>query len=98
MQRQQQMEDSFLIAHREFMANLEKSLSILEDDIAEAAEMEHICTDEWCRATELVIDELAKVVYSISEPRWLTPEDSKKLMQLRSKMHELYADFSGARA
>ncbi|MBN4071711.1 hypothetical protein JYT30_00955 [Desulfotalea psychrophila] len=62
-----QMEGTMLFAHREFMANLAKSIELLVQDIDEAAEMTHICTDE-----------LAKIVYSISEPRWVTEDGSKK--------------------
>lgn len=91
MQRQIQMEETMVLAHREFMTNLEKTIDLLGQDIDEATEMTQICTDEWCNATEDVIDELHKCIYSISEPRWLTAEDSKKISQLRRRVHDLYA-------
>lgn len=93
MQRQIEMENGMLTAHREFMANLDKSIDILDKDITEAAAMTHVCTDEWCRSTESVLDELAKLLYSISEPRWLKAEDSKKIVQLRHRVHDLYARY-----
>ncbi len=93
MQRQIEMENSILTAHREFMANLDKSLDMLDKDITEAAGMTHVCTDEWCRSTESVLDELAKLIYSISEPRWLKAEDSKKISHLRHRVHDLYAQY-----
>ncbi len=93
MQRQKQMEESFLKAHREFMDNLGESIELLEQDIEETAEMEKICTDEWCQATETNLDELSKLVYSISEPRWLTSEDSKFISGLRRRVHDLYAQY-----
>ena len=93
MQRQVEMENTMLAAHREFITNLDKSIDMLAGDIGEAAEMSQICTDEWCRSTEGVVDELAKVIYSISEPRWLTKEDSKKISQLRQRVHDLYAQY-----
>ena len=93
MKKQKEMQESFLVAHREFVANLDKSLDLLENDIGEAAEMAQICTDEWCVATEGVVDELAKVIYSISEPRWVTKEDSKKISNQRHRIHDLYAKY-----
>jgi hypothetical protein len=93
MAQQKQIEESFLRAHREFITNLNASLDILEKDIAEVAEMGQICTDEWCKATENVLDELAKAVYSISEPRWLSDEDSLKIKCLRERIHNLYGKY-----
>ena len=97
MQRQVEMEEIMLLAHREFMANLDKSLSLLAQDIAEAGEMAQICTDEWCLATENVLDELAKVIFAISEPRWLSKEDSKKISDLRHRVHDLYARYKAVK-
>lgn len=93
MEKQTNMVDSFMVAHREFMASLGRSLELLDKDIDEAALMENQCTGEWCNATESVIDELAKSVYSISEPRWASSEDSKHITDLRHKVHELYAKY-----
>lgn len=93
MQLQKKMEDSFLRAHREFSSNLAYSLELLENDIREVAEMQQICTDEWCVATESVLDDLARMIYSISEPRWLTQEDSQKIKELRKRVHDLYAQY-----
>ncbi len=93
MEKQTQMVESFLMAHREFVTNLEKSLELLAKDIDEASQMENECTDEWCRATESVIDELAKSIYSISEPRWSSDQDAKHIVELRHKVHELYSKY-----
>lgn len=60
--------------------------------------MARVFTDEWRRAKENVLDELAKVVYSISEPRWLTNEDSLKIKCLRERIHNLYAGYNKAKA
>jgi hypothetical protein len=87
------MEETMLRAHRDFMTNLEKTINLLEQDITEAGEMTKICTDEWCNATENVVDELHKCVYSISEPRWLTAADSKKISELRHRLHDIYAKY-----
>jgi DNA-binding LacI/PurR family transcriptional regulator len=93
MQRQVEMENSFLRLHREFMNNLEESINLLQRDLNEAAEMESICTDEWCQATEHVIDELHKLIYSVSEPRWLSKEDHQRLEKIRNRVKDLYVQF-----
>ncbi len=93
MKRQDEMVDSFLIAHREFMVNLENSLALIEEELNEVAEIGEICTGEWCTATEGTLDELAKFIFSISEPRWLPDEDSKTLKNLGHKVHDLYAKY-----
>lgn len=98
MQSQIQMEETMLMAHRGFMQNLEKAIDILDKDISEAAEMTQVCTDEWCSATEHVVDDLHKSIYSISEPRWLTEEDSKKIRELRRRVHDIYNRYRNIKA
>ena len=93
MKMQKEMENAMLSAHRQFVSNLEKGLEILEKEISEAGTMSTICTDEWCKSTDLYIDELHKDVYAISEPRWATREDSSKLTDLRRRVRNLYAKF-----
>ena len=78
---------------RVFVNNLEKSLDMLEQDIEEAAQMQKECTLEWCEATEHVIDELSNALFSISEPRWASDEDSKKIRALKRRVHDLYAKY-----
>lgn len=97
MKRQIEMEETMLRAHRDFMENLEKSLKLLDQDIKEAKEMTNICTDEWCLATEGALDELAKIIFSISEPRWLAKKDSKKISDLRHRIHDLYARYKAVK-
>ena len=95
MEQQKKMEASFARMHSDFINNLSSSLDVLDKDIGEAKEMHSICTDEWCQATESYLDELAKMVYSISEPRWQSDEDSAKIRQLRERIHDLYAQYKG---
>ncbi|MDA8165089.1 MAG: hypothetical protein M0017_08670 [Desulfobacteraceae bacterium] len=97
MQKQKDMEESMMRAHREFVDQLNKALDVLDSEIKEAKEMEEICTDEWCYSTDVVVDELHKQVYSISEPRWATAEDSKKIRDLRNRIKGLYVEFLEAR-
>ena len=98
MKRHNEMMESFMTAHRQFMNNLEVATKLLEQDIHEAAEMGAICTDEWCLATEHTLDELANMIFSISEPRWATQGDSQKIKKLRHSVHDLYAKYKGVAA
>lgn len=98
LQQQKKMEESFFRAHREFISNLSYSLDLLEKDLKETTEMEQICTDEWCQATECIMDDLARMIYSISEPRWLTKEDSRKIKALRERVPDLYAQYKMVKA
>ena len=97
MGKQTNMIESFNNAHRDFINSLDESLNILEGNINEAAEIGSICTNEWCNATEDILDEVAKFVYSISEPRWISDEDSKIIKQLRVRVHDLYAKFKSVK-
>ena len=97
MEKQTKMVESFQAMHQEFIANLEESLVLLEENINEAAEIGEGCTDEWCNATEDILDEVAKFVFSISEPRWVADDESKTLKNLRRRVHDLYAKWKGVR-
>lgn len=97
MEKQTKMLEAFQVSHRQFMKSLENSLSLLEKNVGEAAELKKVCTDEWCRFTEDLLDDLAKAIYSISEPRWSTTQDSKKIRELRQRVHDLYATYKGVK-
>jgi hypothetical protein len=90
---QMRLQDNVLESWREQIRSLEESLELLEGGIKEAAEMADICTDEWCQATEHVIDDLSNSVFSISEPHWAPEEDSKKLKDLRKRIHSMYSRY-----
>lgn len=97
MKRQVEMQNSMLRAHQEFMANLEKSIELMAQDIEEAQVEPQVCTDEWCTTAEETLDEMAKLVFSISEPRWLSDEDSKRISNLRRRIHELYSQYKAVK-
>ena len=78
---------------REHLGNMEESLDILEKGLNEAAQMTEICTDEWCMATEHVIDDLSNSLFSISERAWASDEDTKKLKALKRRVHDLYVQY-----
>jgi len=76
-----------------YMAGLGKSLSWLEKHIEEARNMAHICTAEWCEATEHVVDDLNNALFSISEPRWMDEAHSRQLKHLKRRVYDVYADY-----
>ncbi|RJR33713.1 MAG: hypothetical protein C4576_27410 [Desulfobacteraceae bacterium] len=90
---QTRIQGNVLESWRQLLSSMEESIDSLEKGIDEASEMREVCTDEWCTATEHVIDDLSNALFSISEPRWSDDEDSKKLKELKRKMHELYAKY-----
>jgi hypothetical protein len=81
-----------------YMDALEKSIQDLEKDIEEAADMSHRCTNEWCEATEHVIDEINDALFMISEPRWSRDEDSRRIKNLKKRVRELYARYKSSRS
>jgi len=87
------LQNKVLDSWREHLNGMEESLCILEKGLDEANEMRGICTDEWCVATEHVIDELSNALFSISEPAWVPEGDSKKLKELKRRVHDMYAKY-----
>ena len=93
MQKQIDMVESFKMEHRDYMKNLIRSMDKLEKDFEASREIDNICSGEWCRAVELCFDELAKELYSISEPRWVSDDYSRTLRNMRRRLHDLYAQY-----
>jgi hypothetical protein len=88
-----QIQGNVLQSWHELVSSMEKSLDLLENGLDEASEMRNICTDEWCVATEHVLDELSNSLFSISEPRWASEEEGKKLRALKRRIHDLYGRY-----
>ncbi|MFZ0242162.1 MAG: hypothetical protein WAL90_10990 [Desulfobacterales bacterium] len=88
-----EMQQEYINAWRTYLDSLDTALDNLEKDIKEASDMAGVCTDEWCQATQHVIDDLSNALFSISEPRWSNEEDSKRIKQLKRRVHDLYADY-----
>jgi len=95
MRKQKEMVESFQMSHRNYMKNLNICLDNLEKDFEESREIDNICTGEWCRAIEFSLDEMAKDLYSISEPRWVSDDYSRTLRNMRRRLHDLYAKYHG---
>lgn len=96
MKMQKEMVESFQMIHRDYMHNFNDCLKQIEADFEESREIDDICTGEWCRAVELSLDEMAKDLYSISEPRWVADDYSRTLRNMRRRLHDLYAKYHGA--
>jgi len=78
-----------------YLSALEKSIDMLETDIEEAKGMAGVCTDEWCAATEHVFDDLNNALFSISEPRWLDADASRRIKALKRKIYDIYVNYKG---
>ena len=98
MLRQKDMEYNMLLAHRQFITGLEKSLDMLDDEINEVEGIKGDCSDEWCKSREDYLDYLHKSIYALSEPRWAEKEDSLKIHELRNRVKDLYVHFKGVDA
>ena len=90
-----EIQTEMVSAWKTYVEALEKSLDMLDKDITEAHDMASVCTSEWCEATEHDIDELSNALFSISEPRWSSPEDSKKIKRLKRRVYDLYVNYRG---
>jgi hypothetical protein len=88
-----EIQQDYVNAWRNYINSLDLAIKKLDTDIKAASEMAGVCTDEWCEATQHVIDELSNALFSISEPRWSNPEDSQRIKQLKRRVHDLYADY-----
>ncbi|MDX9896242.1 MAG: hypothetical protein RBS34_12380 [Desulfofustis sp.] len=93
MRMQKDMVESFQLAHRDYMKNLNQALTQIERDFEESRQIDDVCSGEWCRAIELSLDEMAKELYSISEPRWVADDYSRTLRNMRRRLHDLYARY-----
>jgi hypothetical protein len=78
---------------RTFLDSMEESLGLLEKEIDDALRSRDTCTAQWCETAEEAMDELSKILFSISEPRWSNPEDSARLKHLKRRLHDAYADY-----
>jgi len=87
------LQNEMVEAWRTYLDALEKSLNLLDAQIQEASEMAGTCTNEWCEATQHVIDELSNSLFSISEPHWSSKEDEQRIKRLKRRVHDLYANY-----
>jgi hypothetical protein len=74
-------------------ASLEESLNNLEKEIDDAGQVQNACTDEWCKAVEHALDDYANFLFALHEPRWVSDEESRKIKDLKKRVHDLYAQY-----
>lgn len=75
-----------------YLNALEKAIDRIGADIDQSSRIAGLCTNEWCEATEYYLDDIAKALYAISEPRWSSPQDAQRIKKLKHKVHDMYAD------
>ena len=90
------IQESIVNSWREYVGQMETALNTIDEEIKEASEMSDACTSEWCEATEHVIDEISNSLFSISEPRGTSEEDSRRLKDMKKKVHDLYSKYKAA--
>jgi len=73
-----------------FSDSLHESLVRLEQIINDVTDLREVCRDEWCEANECLLDEASVAAFAVSEPHWASQEDSKKLKELKKRIHDLY--------
>jgi hypothetical protein len=73
-----------------FTDSLHESLIRLEQMIDDVSDLRGVCRDEWCEANECLLDEASIAAFAISEPRWASREDSRKLKELKKRIHDLF--------
>ncbi len=73
-----------------FSESFEDSLLRLEEMIDDVSDLRQVCRDEWCEANECLLGEATVAAFAISEPHWASDEDSKKLRDLKRKIHDLH--------
>lgn len=80
-----------------FIDGLERSLQLLDETLSEVEEVTEAIPGEWADDIEPIIDDLARYVYAISEPIGASAEDSRKIKELRRRLHDYYARFASIR-
>jgi hypothetical protein len=87
------IQDNYSDAWKTWMEGLDETLDEVDECLDQARDVQEICTDEWCEATDTLLDELNHVLFSISEPKWTSKEDSEKIKALRTRARKLYERF-----
>lgn len=78
-----------------YLTALEGSINMLEGNIEEVKGLAGVCTNEWCEATDHVIDDQNNALFSISEPRWSDADYSKRIKLLKRRIYDIYVNYKG---
>ncbi|HSR36752.1 MAG TPA: hypothetical protein VLL73_06180 [Desulfurivibrionaceae bacterium] len=76
---------------RYFGGAMESSLEGIDRDLSEVGEVFCGCNHEWRLSAEHTTDMLENELFSISEPRWGSEEQSMRLKNLRCRLHRFYS-------
>ena len=75
-----------------FNLSFNESLDRLEQIVDDVASLRGVCHDEWCDSNECMLDEASIFAFAISEPHWASAEDSKRLKNLKKRIHDLFGE------
>jgi hypothetical protein len=78
---------------RSYLNSLEESIESLEKDIDQAGKNRDYCTEDWCFATEHVLEDLVRAAFSVSVPKTASQEDAERLRSLQRRVQNVYARF-----
>lgn len=73
-----------------FADSFHESVERLEEIVDDITEMRGMCTDEWCDANECMLGEATVAAFALSEPHWASSSDSKKLKDVKKRLHHLH--------
>ena len=85
--RQRELED---MSWDDFSDSFENSLRRLEEMADDVSDLRQVCRDEWCEATECLLGEATVAAFAISEPHRVSDEDSKRLRDVKKRIHDLH--------
>jgi len=74
----------------EFSDSFHASVGRLGEMVNDVSEMRENCRDEWCDAAECLLGEATTAAFAVSEPHWALSEDSRKLKDLKKRIHDLH--------
>jgi hypothetical protein len=80
------------LSWNDFSDSFEDSLERLEEIVNDVSDLRQVCSDEWCDATECLLGEATIAAFAISEPHWASEEDSKRLRDIKKRIHGLHLD------
>jgi len=82
-------------AWNDYLDALQQVLNNLETEV-EAAESKSYCTEDWCRATEKILEDFFHLIFSLHVPSFIQEHESEKLYNLKKKVQRLYTRFRSA--
>jgi len=77
----------------DYINALEEVVNNLEKEIKEVIEAEKSDNPDWEKSIENYLDELHSVIYALPEPREGHKELHKKIVDLRKRIKDIYAEF-----